>query len=127
MNENKPIVRTNPVPEKGEDLSETRRVSMKEVAEEIPLERRFFLEIHHPGLKSISIELDGQDTSIGRGSKCRIQLKVDNASRLHARLVYSDEEYFIEVIANSILSYFNNNIIPSSSETNKQINVAAKI
>jgi len=96
MEKNRPLVRTNPVSEEDEDFSDTRRVSMKALVENISLDRRCFLEIHHPGLTSISIELDKQDITIGRGSQCRIQLKVDNASRLHARLAYRDEEYHIE-------------------------------
>jgi hypothetical protein len=96
MDEDKTLLRINPLPGKGIELAQTSAITRKAVLGDFPVQRSAFLEIHCPGLKSISVELDEEDSVIGRGTDCRIQLQLPNISRLHARIAYRDEEYFIQ-------------------------------
>jgi len=96
MNEYDSTVKTKPLPIQGPDFSKTTPISRKAVLEDIAVSRYAYLEIGHPGLKMTRVELAEEDIFIGRGSLCRVQLQIENTSRLHARITFRDEEYYIE-------------------------------
>jgi len=89
-------IKTNPIPVQGPEFSKTIPISRKAVLEDITVSQYAYLEIGHPGLKTTRVELAEEDTFIGRGSLCRVQLQFENTSRLHARITFRDEEYYIE-------------------------------
>jgi hypothetical protein len=94
--EEKTLLKINSLADRVSDLSETSPFLTKAVFEDISLHRDAYLEIHFPGLKPIKVELDEQQTVLGRGPGCRIQLQLSNVSRLHARVSRLDEEYLLE-------------------------------
>ena len=96
MKEDEPLLKVNPQPEAELQFAKTSSLSRKVVFEDVPVSRHAGLEISHPGLKPVSVDLDNENTLIGRGSNCRIQLQVHNTSRLHALIVYRNDEYHIE-------------------------------
>jgi pSer/pThr/pTyr-binding forkhead associated (FHA) protein len=97
MKEDDSTVKTNPFAGQGSEFSKTAPISRKPVLEDIAVSRYAYLEIRrHAGLKTTRVELEEEDTFIGRGSQCRVQLQFENTSRLHARITFRDEEYCIE-------------------------------
>jgi len=107
MKEYEPTIKTKPLPVQGPDFSKTTPISRKAVLEDIAVSRYAYLEIGHPGLKMTRVELAEEDTLIGRGSQCRIQLQFDNTSRLHARITFRDEEYYIEDLESTNGTFIN--------------------
>ncbi|MBW1704038.1 MAG: FHA domain-containing protein [Deltaproteobacteria bacterium] len=96
MKEDESTVKVNPLSAQRSELSKTTPILRKAVLEDIAVSRYAYLEIIHPGLETTRVELEEEDTFIGRGSLCRVQLQFDNTSRLHARITFRDEEYQIE-------------------------------
>ena len=107
MKEENSTIKTSPIPVQGPEFSKTTPISRKAVFEDIALSRYAYLEIEHPGLKAVRVELAQEDTSIGRGSHCRVRLPFENTSRLHARITYSDEEYYIEDLESTNGTFLN--------------------
>ena len=96
MNEGDSTVKTKPLAAQGMEFSKTIPISRKAVLEDIAVSRYAYLEIGHPGLKKTRVELEEEDVFIGRGSLCRVRLQFENTSRLHSRITFRDEEYYIE-------------------------------
>ena len=80
----------------GSEFSETTPISRKAVLEDIALSRYAHLEIGRPDVETRRFELGEGETLIGRGSQCQVRLQFNNTSRLHARIGFREEEYFIE-------------------------------
>jgi pSer/pThr/pTyr-binding forkhead associated (FHA) protein len=96
MKEDDSTVKTNPLAGQGSEFSKTAPISKKAVPEDIAVSRYAYLEIGRSGVETTRVELEEEETFIGRVSQCRVQLPFENASRLHARISFRDEEYFIE-------------------------------
>lgn len=107
MKAEKALLRVSPFPVAASDFSKTRALPRQPVFESISISRCAFMEVHLPGLRSISVELDKQEALIGRSSSCRIQLQFPDVSRLHARLTYHNEEYLIEDLGSTNGTYVN--------------------
>jgi pSer/pThr/pTyr-binding forkhead associated (FHA) protein len=75
-------------------FSSTLEMSPKTFIGKIPTTQHAYLEIM--GEKKERIYLGENEVVIGRIPDCDIQLLVDNVSRMHARIIYRNEEYQIE-------------------------------
>jgi len=87
--------------------SATAEIPRKEFIEEISVERYPYLEITCPGAEKKVVELGKEEILIGRSSECKIQLLVDSVSRKHARVFFSNEEYYIEDLGSTNSTYVN--------------------
>jgi pSer/pThr/pTyr-binding forkhead associated (FHA) protein len=75
-------------------FSSTLEMSPKTFIGKIPTTQHAYLEIM--GEKKERIYLGENEVVIGRIPDCDIQLLIDNVSRMHARIIYRNEEYQIE-------------------------------
>ena len=66
------------------------------LAENVPLRERAYLQILSPQERKRLIELGAQDIVIGRSPECDIRFVVENVSRRHARVFFHNEEFMIE-------------------------------
>jgi pSer/pThr/pTyr-binding forkhead associated (FHA) protein len=65
-------------------------------AESVPVTERAYLKILNPLERKNIIELGDRDIVLGRGMDCDIRFVVENVSRKHARVFFSNEEFMIE-------------------------------
>lgn len=77
-------------------FSRTAEIDRRSLINEIPAKQHGFLEITQFGYQPRHIELDEEEAVIGRSSECDVQLFLDNVSRKHARIIYTNEDYLIE-------------------------------
>lgn len=97
MSEKKPFPGEDAPLQEGEiEFSQTAPVSRKAVFEGDTVRQGAYLEVRHPGRETIRVQLDEGEILIGRSSKCRIRLWLQDASRVHSRIIYEDEEYHVE-------------------------------
>jgi pSer/pThr/pTyr-binding forkhead associated (FHA) protein len=108
MKDERTLVKINPVPAWTSELSKTRPISKRVVLEDLTSRHLASLEIFFPGVEPTLVELDDQETTIGRTSDCRIQLQLSNVSRLHARITYRNDEYLIEDLGSTNGTFVNN-------------------
>jgi FHA domain len=129
MKEDQSTIKTKPLPGQGSEFSKTTPISRKAVLEDIAFSRYAYLDISHPGVKTTRVELEEEDTFIGRGSLCRVQLQFDDTSRLHARITFRDEEYQIEDLESTNGTFINGvQVQKCVLRTNDQIQIGdAKI
>ena len=66
------------------------------LAENVPVRERAYLQILSPQERKRLIELGEQDIVIGRSPECDIRFVVENVSRRHARVFFHNEEFMIE-------------------------------
>ena len=66
------------------------------LAENVPVRERAYLQILSPQERKRLIELGAQDIVIGRSPQCDIRFVVENVSRRHARVFFHNEEFMIE-------------------------------
>ena len=66
------------------------------LAENVPVRERAYLQILSPQERKRLIELGEQDIVIGRSPQCDIRFVVENVSRRHARVFFHNEEFMIE-------------------------------
>lgn len=66
------------------------------LAENVPVRERAYLQILSPQERKRLIELGAQDIVIGRSPECDIRFVVENVSRRHARVFFHNEEFMIE-------------------------------
>lgn len=107
MNEERTLVKINPMPAWASELSQTRPISRKVVMEDLPSRHLASLEIYCPGIEPTAVDLDEHETIVGRTSECRIQLQLPNVSRLHARITYRNDEYLIEDLGSTNGTFVN--------------------
>ena len=86
----------------------TMHIARKLVSGEIPVEQRAYLEITGLSDDPIGYELTDNEIVMGRSSHCQIQLPVFGISRVHARIVCQNEEYYIEDVGSTNGTYVNN-------------------
>ena len=85
----------------------TTEIDRRSLINRIPAKQHGFLEIIQFGHKPRHIELDEKELIMGRSPECDIQLRLDNVSRKHARIVYLNEEYQIEDLESTNGVYVN--------------------
>jgi pSer/pThr/pTyr-binding forkhead associated (FHA) protein len=66
------------------------------LAENVPVRERAYLQILSPQERKRLIELGAQDIVIGRSPECDIRFVVENVSRRPARVFFHNEEFMIE-------------------------------
>ena len=66
------------------------------LADNVPVRERAYLQILSPQERKRLIELGEQDIVIGRSPQCDIRFVVENVSRRHARVFFHNEEFMIE-------------------------------
>ena len=86
----------------------TMHIARKLVSGEIPVQQRAYLEITGLSEEPFGYELAEPEIVMGRSSHCQIQLPVFGISRVHARMVCQNEEYYIEDLGSTNGTYVNN-------------------
>ena len=112
MSEEKDLLRPKTIPMPyNKDLGRmpTLHIARKLVSDDIPVQQKAYLEITGLSDEPIGFELTDENVVIGRSSSCEIQLPVYGISRVHARIAFRNEEYYIEDV-NSTNGTFVNNI-----------------
>jgi len=87
--------------------STTTKLSRETFGEEITVKQRACLEIIGFDEENKVIELGEEEVIIGRIPECGICLAVDNVSRQHARVIFRNEEYFVEDLDSTNGTYVN--------------------
>ncbi|HUU39941.1 MAG TPA: FHA domain-containing protein [Desulfatiglandales bacterium] len=87
--------------------SVTTEVPRKAFIESNPVEKHAYLEIFSFSAEKKVIELKKKEVFIGRSRECQIQLRVTGVSRKHARIFFSNEEYYIEDLGSTNSTYVN--------------------
>lgn len=107
MKNNGPLLEINPCSQEVLDYNGTVPSFRNAFLESISTRWCAYLEIRCPGIKSVKVEMDRDETILGRGSECRVQLKLPGVSRLHALITYRDEEYTVEDLGSTNGTYVN--------------------
>ena len=91
------------------DMTHTTTVefSRKTFIGEISVKHSGYLEIVDGEVGHKVVQIGESVTVIGRGPECDVQLAVDNVSRMHARIKYRDEEYYLEDLDSTNGTYVN--------------------
>ena len=107
----------------------TTQFSRKSVTNEIQVSHKAFLEIHGLGKKPVGFELSDSEIEIGRKSSCQLSLPLFGVSRVHARIFFHNEEYYLEDLNSTNGTYVNTiEIVKCVLRNNDQIEVGeAKI
>ena len=107
----------------------TLHCSRKKLSRAVSVSQRAYLEIS--GLKEnpIGYELDQSEIQIGRRSDCEIKLPLHGVSRIHARIYFQDDEYYLEDLGSTNGTYINTiKIVKCVLRNNDQIEIGeAKI
>jgi len=87
--------------------STTTELSRETFVEEITVKQPACLEIIGFGGENKVIELGEEEVIIGRTPECGICLSIENVSRRHARVIFRNEEYFVEDLGSTNGTYVN--------------------
>jgi len=87
--------------------STTEEISKKTFSGEISTTHHAFLEVISSEERGKHIKLGKSEVIIGRSPECGIQISVKNVSRKHARILYLNEEYYIEDLGSTNGIYIN--------------------
>jgi pSer/pThr/pTyr-binding forkhead associated (FHA) protein len=102
----------------------TTKLSRETFVEGIPVKQRACLEIIGSDEKDKVIELEEEDIIIGRIPECEICISIENVSRRHARVIFRNEEYFIEDLGSTNGTYVNGiKIVKCVLRNSDQINI----
>lgn len=93
-------------PEESE-YSRTQEIARNAFIGEIPTKQRGVLYFIDSGEDKKKIELEEGEVIIGRSPQCNIQIEVENVSRQHARILFSNEEYQIQDLGSTNGVYVN--------------------
>ena len=85
----------------------TMEFSRETIVGEIPTREGPYLEIIGYGGTRKAIELGEKELFIGRSPECEIKLSIGNVSRKHARVMFHNEEYYIEDLDSTNGTYVN--------------------
>ncbi len=91
----------------GVPFTNTMPLSRKALLNKVVVKRRAYLELDAPGKVAQDIELGDSQARMGRSPECEIQLVLENISRIHARIVFRDEEYVLEDLHSTNGSHVN--------------------
>ena len=104
--------------------STTTELSRETFVEEIKVKQRACLEIIGLGEENKVIELGEEEAIIGRTPECGICLSIENVSRRHARVIFRNEEYFVEDLGSTNGTYVNGiKIVKCVLRNSDQINI----
>ena len=104
--------------------STTTEISRETFVGEIPIKQCACLKIIGFGEENKVIELGEEEVIIGRTPECGICLSVDNVSRQHARVIFRNEEYFVEDLGSTNGTYVNGiKIVKCVLRNSDQINI----
>ena len=94
-------------PKKDVTHTTTVEFSRKTFVGEISVKHSGYLEIVNGGIGHKVVQIGEGVTVIGRSPECDVQLAVENVSRMHARIKYRDEEYYLEDLDSTNGTYVN--------------------
>jgi len=104
--------------------STTTKLSRETFVEEIAVKQRACLEIIGFGEENKVIELGEEEVIIGRTPECGICLSIENVSRRHSRVIFRNEEYFVEDLGSTNGTYVNGiKIVKCVLRNSDQINI----
>jgi pSer/pThr/pTyr-binding forkhead associated (FHA) protein len=104
--------------------STTTKLSRETFAEGIAVKQRACLEIIGFGKENKVIELGEEEVIIGRIPECGICLSIENVSRRHARVIFRNEEYFVEDLGSTNGTYVNGiKIVKCVLRNSDQLNI----
>jgi pSer/pThr/pTyr-binding forkhead associated (FHA) protein len=104
--------------------STTTKLSRDAFVEGISVKQRACLEILGSGKDNKVIELGQEEIIIGRIPECGICLSIENVSRQHARVIFRNEEYFVEDLGSTNGTYVNGiKIVKCVLQNSDQINI----
>lgn len=104
--------------------STTTELSRETFVEEITVKTRACLEIIGFGEEHKVIELGEEEVIIGRTPECGICLSIENVSRRHARVIFRNEEYFVEDLGSTNGTHVNGiKIVKCVLRNSDQINI----
>ena len=104
--------------------STTTKLSRDTFVEGISVKQRACLEILGIDKENRIIELGEEDVIIGRIPECGICLSIENVSREHARVIFRNEEYFVEDLGSTNGTYVNGiKIVKCVLRNSDQINI----
>jgi len=104
--------------------STTTKLSRDTFVEGITVKQRACLEIINFGKENKIIELGEDEVIIGRIPECGICLSIENVSRQHARVIFRNEEYFVEDLGSTNGTYVNGiKIVKCVLRNSDQINI----
>jgi len=104
--------------------STTTKLSRGTFVEEIAVKQRACLEIIGFGEENKVIELGEEEVIIGRTPECGICLSIENVSRRHSRVIFRNEEYFVEDLGSTNGTYVNGiKIVKCVLRNSDQINI----
>jgi pSer/pThr/pTyr-binding forkhead associated (FHA) protein len=104
--------------------STTTELSREAFVEEITVKQRACLEIIGFSEENKVIELGEEEVIIGRTPECGICLSIENVSRRHARVIFRNEEYFVEDLGSTNGTYVNGiKIVKCVLRNSDQINI----
>ena len=103
--------------------------SRKPLSDTVLIAQTAYLEIFGVKGRPFGYELGTKTSSIGRGPGCSIHLPLSGVSRLHARIFFQNEEYYIEDLNSTNGTYVNTvKIVKCVLRNNDQIDIGeAKI
>jgi len=93
--------------EKKFGFSTTVEIHTKTFIDEISTKQQAFLEISSSGEKKERLELGEGKVFIGRAPECEIRLSINNVSRKHASITFTNEEYHIKDLGSTNGVYIN--------------------
>lgn len=106
------------------EMSNTMRLSRKQVIGDISVEHRAYLEVHGLSEQSVRVDLGDEEVTVGRSPEATIQVTVNNVSRIHARIYTFGEEYYVEDMESTNGTYLNNIcIVKSVLRNNDQVEI----
>ena len=104
--------------------STTTKLSRDTFVEGISVKQRACLEILGSEKENRIVELEEKDLIIGRIPECGISISVENVSREHARVIFRNEEYFVEDLGSTNGTYVNGiKIVKCVLRNSDQINI----
>lgn len=131
-NSNRPIARDRPdeTSLRGNNLNmDTALYTRRCVMNGAPVTQKAYLEIYEIGKKCRGFEITDKEISIGRKTSCQICIPLFGVSRIHARIYFFNEEYYIEDLKSTNGTYVNTiKIVKCILRNNDQIEIGeAKI
>ena len=88
-------------------LSNTMPIARKTVVSRPLVSNRTYLEIHGLDQGIVAVELDKEPVFLGRSPDCAAHLPLANVSREHAKVVFRNDEYFVEDLDSTNGTYVN--------------------
>ncbi len=85
----------------------TMQFSRRGIAGEISISQKAYLEVYglRPGANGF--ELGEEEVKIGRTQECKLTLPLGGISRVHARIYFRNEEYYIQDLGSTNGTYVN--------------------